>query len=165
MQPVLSAADLAQRPVTINALAAGPDGSLYLGTDDGIIIWKEGAIGGKLGRYEGIGTSSIVDWLFADAKERVWFATQGSVGYYTAGDSTQPAITIQIVNRTPAGGTTTPATGVATPVASGTLPAATGTAATATPEPSLLDRLVAFISEILGKFGIPAGETPGAPGG
>ncbi|MDP2796892.1 MAG: hypothetical protein Q8N94_05195 [Methanoregula sp.] len=96
---VLTAGDLTQEQITINDIAAGSDGNLYIATDDGLYIWREGGIYRHLNRFEGMGTSEIVRAVNVDAKNRVWFATQGYVGYYT--DNTNPEKLIQIDPVTP----------------------------------------------------------------
>jgi hypothetical protein len=95
--PVLTAGDLAFRPITINDIAAGRDGKLYLATDDGIYIWRDGGVVRHLSSFEGIGTSSIVRTIFVDAENRVWFSTQDFVGYYQETQILEPQIPIDMV--------------------------------------------------------------------
>jgi ligand-binding sensor domain-containing protein len=89
---VLSTSDLTEEQIAINDIAAGSDGNLYLATDDGLYIWREGGVYRHLNRFEGMGTSEIVRTVNVDkkkdAQDNVWFATQGYVGYYT--DNTNP---------------------------------------------------------------------------
>lgn len=96
---ILTTADLTQEQIIINDIAAGSDGNLYIATDDGIYIWREGGVYRRLNRFEGIGTSENVRAVNVDAKNRVWFATSGYVGYYT--DDTNPEKLIQIDPVTP----------------------------------------------------------------
>ena len=96
---VLTTADLTQEQITINDIAAGSDGNLNIATDDGLYIWRKGGIYRHLNRFEGMGTSENVRAVNVDQKNRVWFATQGYVGYYT--DNTNPEKLIQIDPVTP----------------------------------------------------------------
>jgi hypothetical protein len=102
--PVLTTDDLTREQISLNDIAAAPDGSLYLATDDGIYIWREGAVFRHLNRFEGIGTSEIVRTINVDAKNRVWFSSQGYVGYYADTAGTDTLIAIEMV--TPATETT-----------------------------------------------------------
>jgi hypothetical protein len=52
-----------------------------------------------LNRFEGIGISANVRTVNVDAKNRVWFATPGYVGYYT--DNSNPEKLISINRVTP----------------------------------------------------------------
>jgi ligand-binding sensor domain-containing protein len=97
---ILTTEDLTQEQTALNDISAGPDGNLYIATDDGIYIWREGAVYRHLNRFEGIGTSEIVRTVNVDAKNRVWFATQGYVGYYL--DNANPEQQLQIELVTPA---------------------------------------------------------------
>ncbi|PKG31219.1 hypothetical protein, partial [Methanoregula sp.] len=74
--PVLTTRDITRKQMTINDLAAAPDGRLYLATDDGIYLWNNG-VERQLSRFEGIGTSEIVRTVYIDAQQRVWFASKG----------------------------------------------------------------------------------------
>ncbi len=151
--PVLSASDLTQKQLEINDIAAAPDGTLYVGTDDGIFFWREGTVTGHLGRFEGIGTSTVVRWLFMDAKDRLWFASQGSVGYYTERDTAIPVVTILIVNQTTPAQvtTTTQVTPTAPPVTSGTTPVPT-IIAEKKKASSLFQLLTDFFSDLISRF-------------
>jgi ligand-binding sensor domain-containing protein len=96
---ILTTGDLTQEQITLNDIAAGSDGNLYIATDDGIYIWREGKVHLHLNRFEGIGTSENVRTVNVDAKNRVWFATQGYVGYYL--DNMNPEKQLQIDLVTP----------------------------------------------------------------
>jgi ligand-binding sensor domain-containing protein len=152
---LLSASDLTANPVEINDVTAIPDGTLYIGTDDGIFIWKDGVVLRHLGGVDGIGTSPVVLWLFADIQGRIWFATQGSVGYYAAGETSLPLITVRVIDQT------TPTVAVTTPEQTlppviTTIPAMSDepVRTVAIREPSLLEHLSAILKDILSKFGI-----------
>lgn len=80
--PVLTTNDLATKQITINDLASSPGGDLYLATDDGIFIWKDGGVYRHLTRFEGTGTSEIIRTIYIDALGRVWFSSQGFVGFF-----------------------------------------------------------------------------------
>lgn len=153
LAPVLTAHDLTPQITEINDLAAGNDGMLYFGTDDGIYLWQDGAVFRHLGRFEGIGTSYTVRWVYLDAKDRLWFATQGNVGYYAARGAELPIVTIRIINQS--------ATDVATPGLTPVPSVSTAPSRTIPPlpevtakEPSLLERITAFLSDILSWFNI-----------
>jgi ligand-binding sensor domain-containing protein len=98
---LLTTADLTQEQISINDIAAGSDGNINIATDDGIYIWREGGVYRHLNRFEGIGTSEIVRSVNVDAKNRVWFATQGFIGYYL--DNSNPEKLIPVNPVTPAG--------------------------------------------------------------
>jgi ligand-binding sensor domain-containing protein len=93
--PVLTTADLAPGNSAINDIAAAPDGRLFIATDDGIFIWKDGGVAGHLSRSEGLGTSPFIHTVTIDAKNRVWFSSPGYVGFYA--DQTTSPITIEMV--------------------------------------------------------------------
>jgi ligand-binding sensor domain-containing protein len=95
--PVLTNADLASGEVSINDITAAPDGRLFIATDNGMYIWKDGGVTGHLGMYEGMGTSPVIRTVSIDAKNRVWFSSPGYVGYY----ADQAASTIPIEMVTP----------------------------------------------------------------
>ncbi len=97
---VLTSGDLTPGQITINDVAAGSDGNLNIATDDGIYIWKDGEVYRHLTRFEGLGTSDIVQTINADAKNRVWFATQGYVGYYLEKTSPENQLRIDLVTPT-----------------------------------------------------------------
>jgi len=98
--PVLDNRDLAITMPSINDLAAGPD-ALYLATDTGIYIWKNGGIYRHLDRFEGIGTSSVVRTINIDKENRVWFSTQDDVGYYINRPDRQDLLAIETVTSSP----------------------------------------------------------------
>ena len=159
---VLTTGDLTLEQITINDIAAGSDGNLNIATDDGLYIWRDGGIYRHLNRFEGIGTSEIVRTVNVDQKNRVWFATQGNVGYYM--DNTKPEklilidpvtptpslIPVTIVNATSINSTTmnpnpTPTT-VVTP--------STDSSSILTPITRITDSIARAISAIAQKFGV-----------
>lgn len=152
---VLTTGDLTQKQIAISDVTASIDGTAYVGTDDGIYVWRDGSLLRHLGRFEGIGTSNIVRWVFADARNRVWFATQDNVGYYMERSSLSPAVTILIINQS-----ATPAI-TSSPAATGMVPEATGTMGSAGvssggtkgKEPSLLERIQELFAGIMSRFG------------
>jgi len=95
--PVLTAIDLTIKTIEINDLSADPYGTVYLATDDGIYIWKDGGVYRRISRFEGIGTSEVVRTVNVDAQNRVWFSTAGHVGYYLEEPGMQSAILIETV--------------------------------------------------------------------
>jgi hypothetical protein len=150
--PVLSVSNLMPSHVLIYDIAASPDGTLYVGTNDGIFIWREGTVAGHLGRFEGIGTSPVVQWLFFDAKNRLWFATQGFVGYYTERDTATPVVTIMMLNQP-----TTQATVTAEiPIPTATVTFTVTPLPTVTPEKkkasSLFELLTNFFADLISRF-------------
>ncbi|OPY35381.1 MAG: Two component regulator propeller [Methanoregula sp. PtaU1.Bin051] len=149
--PVLTVSDLTQKQVEINDIAAGTDGTLYIGTDDGIFFWRDGVVAGYLGRFEGIGTSTIVRWLFMDAKGRLWFATQGSVGYYEQ-ETAAPVVTIMILNQTTTAQVTATPTTTPPPVTSIATPVPTEEIKPEKKASSLFEILTNFISDLISRF-------------
>ena len=97
---ILTTGDFTVEQIAINDIAAGSDGSLYVATDDGIYIWRDGAMYRNLNRVEGIGTSEIVRTVNVDAENRVWFSTQGYVGYYFDTSNSYEPIQIDLVTPT-----------------------------------------------------------------
>lgn len=97
---ILNTGELTQRQITINDIAAGSDGSLNIATDDGIYIWRDGEIYRHLSRFEGIGSSDIVKTVNVDAENRVWFATQGYVGYYRENIPAEGLVQINMITPT-----------------------------------------------------------------
>jgi ligand-binding sensor domain-containing protein len=93
--PILTGADLAPGNIAINDITAAPDGRLFIGTDDGIYIWKDGGVMGHLTRSEGLGTSPVIRTVTIDAKNRVWFSSPGYVGFYA--DQAASPIAIEMV--------------------------------------------------------------------
>jgi len=81
----------------INDVAAGPDGRLYLATDRGMYIWKNGRVVDNLNRFTGLGTLPIVQWVSVDAENRVWFSTNDEVGVVTDKSNYQDLLTINTV--------------------------------------------------------------------
>ena len=51
--PVLTGSDLAPAGVSINDIAAAPDGRLFIATDNGMYIWKNGGVADHLGGLRG----------------------------------------------------------------------------------------------------------------
>jgi hypothetical protein len=98
--PVLTVKDLSNADIAINDLTAAPDGKVYLATDDGIYVWKDTAVYRHLTRFEGIGTSEGVRTIFIDAKNRVWFSTNGYVGFYLEKYGSDRPISIVIITPT-----------------------------------------------------------------
>ena len=96
---ILTTQELSQEQITFNDIAAGSDGNLNIATDDGLYIWRNGGVYRHFSRFEGIGTSEIVKTVNVDIKNRVWFATQGYVGYYI--DNANPEKQLQIDLVTP----------------------------------------------------------------
>jgi len=84
----------------INDVAAGPDGRIYLATDKGIYIWKNGKIIDFIDRMGGIGTSPTVNWINVDANNRLWFATNDDVGIITDQLTPNSRMTISTVTPT-----------------------------------------------------------------
>lgn len=94
--PVLTSSDLAITSPPINDLVSGPDGKLYLATDNGIYIWDNGGVFRHLSRFEGIGANSVVDSINIDSMNRVWFSTPANIGYYLDQSGTGTPIEVQI---------------------------------------------------------------------
>jgi ligand-binding sensor domain-containing protein len=95
--PVLTNADLAPADISINDIAAAPDGRLFVATDDGIYIWQNDGIIGHISRFEGLGTSPATRTVTIDAKNRVWFSTTGYVGFYADQAASAPTIAIEML--------------------------------------------------------------------
>ena len=95
--PVLTPADLGPAVIAVNDMTAATDGRLFIATDDGMYIWRDGGVIGHLTRFEGLGTSPIVRTVSIDAQNRVWFSSPGYVGFY----ADQAASTIPIEMVTP----------------------------------------------------------------
>lgn len=149
---VLSISDLLKEKAVINDIEAAPDGTIFIGTDNGILIWRDGRVVKRIARFEGTGSSAIITWLFLDAQNRLWFATQGNVGYYYSEETVLPIITIQIPENSPA--SDTPATtiseasyGILTNVST----AGNGSGTQASRELTILDRLMQFFSGLIPK--------------
>ncbi|MDD4137396.1 MAG: two-component regulator propeller domain-containing protein [Methanoregula sp.] len=103
---VLTNRDLSITTPEINDLAAEPHGTLYLATDSGIFIWKNVGIDRHLDRFDGIGTSSVVQTITLDNQDRAWFSTQDDIGYYIDNTAWQSPLTIEMV--TPVASSTPP---------------------------------------------------------
>ena len=108
--PVLTGTDLAPAGIAINDITAAPDGRLFIATDDGMYIWKDGGITAHLGRFEGMGTSPALRTIAIDAKGRVWFSSQGYVGFYADRAASAPTIAIEMVTPVPVTTTLVPTT-------------------------------------------------------
>ncbi|KAF5029913.1 MAG: hypothetical protein PHT97_11970 [Methanoculleus sp.] len=78
--PVLGAGDLSPFPVTINDIAATPEGMLLIASDNGIYGWNASGIALHITSRDGI-RSKFVKKLFIDAFGRCWFVVPGNVGY------------------------------------------------------------------------------------
>jgi ligand-binding sensor domain-containing protein len=94
--PVLTSRDLAITRPPINDLASGPDGKLYLATDNGIYIWENDQVFRHLSRFEGIGTNSVVRSVNIDKMNRIWFSTPVNIGYYLDQSSAGTSLEVQI---------------------------------------------------------------------
>jgi ligand-binding sensor domain-containing protein len=79
---VLSNSDLAFAPIRINDVSSARDGTLYLATDDGIYIWRDGGILRRISSFDGIGPTNIVKFIWVDNESRAWYTSQGYVGFY-----------------------------------------------------------------------------------
>jgi ligand-binding sensor domain-containing protein len=99
-QKVLTQSDLSFSEMSINDLTAAPDGKLYLATDDGIYVWAENRVFRHLTRFEGIGTAKAVRTVAIDAENRVWFSSDGFVGFYRENSVEQTPIQISLVTPT-----------------------------------------------------------------
>ncbi len=140
---ILSSGDFYGGPYAINDVAGGSDGTLYVATDNGIYVWKNGAIIRHMGMFEGIaGNSHRVKTIYIDAGDRLWFSTLDIVGYYTGDVSTAPLIVIETM--TPAS-TLTPVpvpqniSQTISPIAEETQPGDT----------SALDRIMSFFARFM----------------
>jgi len=84
----------------INDVAAGPDGRIYLATDRGVYIWKNGKIIDFIDRLGGLGTSPTVNWVNVDAENRFWFSTNDDVGIMTDQLTPDSRMTISTITPT-----------------------------------------------------------------
>jgi hypothetical protein len=151
--PVLTAKDLTMATIEINDLSAGPDGIVYLATDDGIYFWKNGGIVKHISRFEGIGTSEIVRTVTIDSRNRVWFSTNGYVGYYLEQAGPQKPLRIEIV--TPqTESVPINQTGVLTPARTSPIPADAAPEAPTGGLAPVIDPVLHALSTILSKLGI-----------
>lgn len=139
-EPVIFSADINQGVNTINDVAGGTDGSIYVATDNGIYVWQNGTISHHFGVFQGFGTNSPnTKTVFIDAENRLWFATPDTIGYYTGYVSSAPRIPVVMVTATP------PPTPI--PVTQNVTPSLTPTPV---PEnPSILDQITRFVNGIL----------------
>ncbi|MFA5222237.1 MAG: two-component regulator propeller domain-containing protein [Methanoregula sp.] len=80
----------------INDIAAGPDGTLYIATNDGIWVLEDQKAVTHVGRFEGIGTSPIIKTINADAHNRIWFSTTDDVGFFTVDSGIRDQIPIDM---------------------------------------------------------------------
>ncbi len=78
--PVLDAGDLSRFPVAINDLAATPEGTLLVASDNGLYGWNQSGVVLHLTSRDGL-RSNFVKRLFVDAYGRCWFVVPGNVGY------------------------------------------------------------------------------------
>jgi ligand-binding sensor domain-containing protein len=151
--PTVTIRDLTMEDISINDIAPSPQGLLYIATDNGIFIWKDGAVIRFIGRFEGIGTSTSVRTVNMDAENRLWFATPEYVGYYR--DLSIPESRIQVERVTPATNITTFTPNVTSVVTSAPVFQTSGSAT----EPghkgsgSFLDPLFQAINAITSRFG------------
>lgn len=95
--PVLVVTDLPPETVSINDVTAAPDGRLVIASNNGIYLWKDGGITGHLGRYEGLGTSTVVRTVSVDARNRIWFSSPGYIGYVADRAASAPTIAIEMM--------------------------------------------------------------------
>lgn len=77
---VLDAGDLSPFPVAINDIAATPDGTLLIASDNGIYGWNSSGVALHITSGDGI-RANVVKKLFIDADGRCWFVVPGNVGY------------------------------------------------------------------------------------
>ena len=140
--PVLTGSDIAPGGVSINDITAAPDGRLFIATDNGMVIWRDGGVADQLGRFEGMGTSPVIRTVSIDAKNRVWFSSKGHVGFYA--DQAASVIPIEMV--TPA--STKPVTSSPTQTE---VPAAVPVQPVITRAPSLFadDSFLKFLNPII----------------
>jgi len=156
--PVLTTRDLSPSEIAINDVSAGPDGNLYIATDDGLFIWKNNAVYRHLTRFEGIGGSSpAVRTVFVDTLNRVWFSTSGYVGYYVDLQMPGDFINIQIVTQTPDQSVAQiPPQNISAAVNQEINTTNPAGSSSGTGSSSFLDPIAGFINAISGLFGIKA---------
>jgi hypothetical protein len=159
---VLTTGYLSQEQITINDISAGSDGNLNIATDNGLYIWRDGGIYRHLNRFEGIGISENVRTVNVDAKNRVWFATPGYVGYYIDNSNPEKLISINrvtptasptpniVVNATPA----KPNLSTTTTVITTTVNPSSGSSSIMTTLAPITDPIARAISVIAQKFGM-----------
>jgi ligand-binding sensor domain-containing protein len=78
--PVLGAGNLSTFPVTINDIAATPEGMLLIASDNGVYGWNTSGVALHITSGDGL-RSNFVKKLFVDAAGRCWFVVPGNVGY------------------------------------------------------------------------------------
>jgi ligand-binding sensor domain-containing protein len=152
--PVLTTADLTPEGIGINDIAGASDGKLYLATDDGIYIRSNGRTVKHLSRFEGIGTSEVVRTVFIDARNRVWFSTQGFVGFFLEESGSSTPITVELATTVDPDiqpPTTTP---VLPPVTESSQPTDTGVRVETGGLAPILDPILKAVNAILGKLGL-----------
>ncbi|HVP96154.1 ligand-binding sensor domain-containing protein [Methanoregula sp.] len=138
--PVLSGNDFYGGPYAINDVAAGPGGAVYVATENGIYVWKNGAVTRHLGTFEGFGTNvHNVRMVFLDAKGRLWFSTLDIVGYYTGDEPAASLIAVETVTPTP----------VPTPGPVNATPVVTLSGTTLPQNPSFIDSISGFFTGLL----------------
>ncbi|NMB77629.1 MAG: hypothetical protein GYA23_00870, partial [Methanomicrobiales archaeon] len=157
--PVLTVPDLTMAEMEINDLTVSQDGRLFLATDDGIYIWSNGAVYRHLNRASGIGTTEVIDTIIADPKNRIWFATEGYVGYYTERTGSDTPLFLDNATTIPPT-PSQPPTPKNTPSPFPQTTAANGDTNTPGGISAILDPLLKAISALLEKFGIGAGGNP-----
>jgi ligand-binding sensor domain-containing protein len=155
--PVLTNSDLSVTRPPINDIVSGPDGKLYLATDNGIYIWDNGHVFRHLGRFEGIGTNSVVDFISIDKMNRIWFSTPVNIGFYLDQTDSGTPIEVQIAITTAQ--TTTAAPVVTTETvyqrAVPTLREETSSAAgTKAPPADFLDGIIQSLRELFTSIGL-----------
>jgi ligand-binding sensor domain-containing protein len=147
---VLSTSDLAFAPIRINDVSAAPDGTLYLATDDGIYIWRDGGILRRISSFDGIGPSNIVKFIWVDKENRAWYTSQGYAGFYHENPVITTLIPIEQVTETTVPVLVTEQPGVPVPTSVAT-PAPT-------PVPGVIegifDPLIQAIRALAEKFGV-----------
>lgn len=162
--PVLTSNDLAITSPAINEISASNNGKLFLATDRGIYVWENGKIYRHLDRFEGIGTSSAVLFIYVDrssspdSQDRVWFSTQDNVGLYR--DRSESPGLIPVITATPSQTPSLSGDNTSVPAPSAPLPPvmtlAPSPAPTVRPEGfgAIVDPLVQAIRSLFSGFGI-----------
>ncbi|WP_292393358.1 hypothetical protein [Methanoculleus sp. UBA303] len=111
---VLDAGDLSAFPVAINDIAATPEGTLLIASDNGIYGWNSSGFTLHITSGDGI-RANVVKKLFIDADGRCWFVVPGNVGYIPpmTGPATldlkavpvqvpyEPEVTVNVSSETP----------------------------------------------------------------
>lgn len=147
---ILSNSDLAYAPIQINDVSGAPDGTLCLATDNGIYLWHDGGVLRRISGFDGIGPTNIIKYIFADKENRIWYASQGYVGYVQENPGNLTLIPVE-----------RPTT-AASPVPVTTSPRETTTLPVVTPVPTsapgilagIMDPIVQAVNAILSKFGL-----------